>query len=232
MKSYQGTVHLFDSDSGTQEIYVTSAEEIIDGNWWVSRGDKFISNWNIEWCNKFQYKKIILTSDPKLIEDGVQALSDSFIKDFFDSYNQGEKVERVPFKIVGCRYSFDMGGNIWIPKRYEIIKDYIYSDIQKNSLRLNKEFVDNTSEKELERIMQPFDKLDVRSREKIIETLEFKVDDPRENGGQSVCISPRGIILKSDELGIEIKMNHFRSQHRNKEFAMTLMLLAIDEIIK
>ena len=40
------------------------------------------------------------------------------------------------------------------------------------------------------------------------------------------------MIVKSEDLNIEIKVGHYRSNHQNRELAITLIKLAIDELVK
>jgi hypothetical protein len=65
-------------ERSTQNIYITSDEEIKEGDWCLSKlnevvrfGKNFTSS---------LYKKIILTTDQDLIKDGVQAIDDEFLK--------------------------------------------------------------------------------------------------------------------------------------------------------
>ena len=51
-------------------------------------------------------------------------------------------------------------------------------------------------------------------------------------GGQSCGIEYLPIILTSEELGIEISVNHFRSQFQNKDYGMLLFDLIIDDLSK
>ena len=74
-------------DSENQHIYITSDEEIQEDNWvfecslnWVFKSHKHgLPNYN---PNK---KKIILTTDPDLIKDGVQQISDEFLEWFVEN---------------------------------------------------------------------------------------------------------------------------------------------------
>ena len=63
-----------------RNIYITSDEELKDGYWCLDL-DTFkvfkLGNWNTN-----RAKKIILTTDPTLISDGVQAISDDFLEWF------------------------------------------------------------------------------------------------------------------------------------------------------
>jgi protein subunit release factor A len=51
-------------------------------------------------------------------------------------------------------------------------------------------------------------------------------------GGQSVNWVPRGVKLISDDLGFEVAMTLGRSEIANRELAMTLFSLYLDEVIK
>lgn len=71
----------------TQHIYVTSDEEIKEGDWAmfenenIVKADKnFIFNCDHEF-DKF-WRKVILTTDPQLIADGVQPINDKFLEWF------------------------------------------------------------------------------------------------------------------------------------------------------
>jgi hypothetical protein len=57
-------------------IYITSEEDIKEGDWFLSK-EGIVHN-NFGW--NFGDKKIILTTDPDLINDGVQAIDDEFLK--------------------------------------------------------------------------------------------------------------------------------------------------------
>jgi len=79
-------------------INITSDEEIKDGDYWIyicpingiDYGDNnkpiVKSNLHKTWFEKLHdkqnYKKIILTTDPKIIEDGVQSIDDEFLEWF------------------------------------------------------------------------------------------------------------------------------------------------------
>jgi len=74
-----------------QHIYITSDEEIKEGDWMYYKhfGEDVVTNYNT-WGgqntnvneHKDYYKKIILTTDPQLITDGVQAIDDEFLEWF------------------------------------------------------------------------------------------------------------------------------------------------------
>ena len=67
-------------------IYITSDEEIKVGDWYISTHETSInqcSSFNKEILNKAYWaQKIILTTDPELIKDGVQAIDDEFLEWF------------------------------------------------------------------------------------------------------------------------------------------------------
>jgi hypothetical protein len=85
-------------------IYITSNEEIKEGDWFYNiislkpepfkaceNGDGYVN------CNKYSHyridcKKIILTTDPKLIGNGVQAIDDEFLE-WFVKNPSWERVE-------------------------------------------------------------------------------------------------------------------------------------------
>ena len=67
-----------------QHIYITNDEEIKEGDWFYDLDTKYIKI-NQSWENShldFNGKKIILTTDPDLIKDGVQAIDDEFLEWF------------------------------------------------------------------------------------------------------------------------------------------------------
>jgi hypothetical protein len=67
-----------DYPTTNQNIYITSDEEIKEGDWFLSKEGIVHNNWG--W--NFGDKKIILTTDGDLIKDGVQAIDDEFLQWF------------------------------------------------------------------------------------------------------------------------------------------------------
>jgi hypothetical protein len=65
-----------------RNIYITSEEEIKEGDWVITP-----TNDILEWAKAFQPigKKIILTTDQKLIKYGVQPIDDEFLEWFVDN---------------------------------------------------------------------------------------------------------------------------------------------------
>jgi hypothetical protein len=73
-----------------QHIYITSSEEIKEGDWYYNHKTNTIQR-RTEGTNNESYievKKIILTTDTKLINDGVQAIPDEFIEWFVKNANE------------------------------------------------------------------------------------------------------------------------------------------------
>ena len=107
-----------------QNIYITSDEEIKEGDWFIFKDDnaylfQSIGNtdnthikvksdnefgygdWNIDYC-----KKIILTTDDQLIKDGVQDINDEFLEWFVKNPSCEEVgVERVALNEYGSEIS-------------------------------------------------------------------------------------------------------------------------------
>jgi hypothetical protein len=68
-------------DSENQHIYITSDEEIKDGDWMIRGNEQpTLVTPNFFWDFGVRYYKIILTTDQDLIEDGVQAIDDEFLE--------------------------------------------------------------------------------------------------------------------------------------------------------
>jgi hypothetical protein len=61
-------------------------------------------------------------------------------------------------------------------------------------------------------------------------TWNFK--KPKKLGGQHCGITTQPIILRSEELDMEIIIGYHKSNYKNKELALTLFELALDELVK
>lgn len=72
------------SKGETQNIFITSDEEIKEGDWFYSDDTNIISRYLYILPVK-EVKKIIMTSDPNLIKDGVQAIPDDFLEWFVEN---------------------------------------------------------------------------------------------------------------------------------------------------
>ena len=96
------------SDYKYQNIYITSDEEIKEGDFWLyicpingldygDNGNPIVKNnlpnsWFEKLHDKNNYKKIILSTDQDLIKDGVQAIDDGFLE-WFVKNSSCEEVE-------------------------------------------------------------------------------------------------------------------------------------------
>ena len=68
-----------------QNIYITSDEEIKEGNWCINTVESIVLTFDKETKKAISFesiKKIILTTDQELIKDGVQAIDDTFLEWF------------------------------------------------------------------------------------------------------------------------------------------------------
>ena len=103
-----------------QNIYITSDEEIKEGDWGLSKLNEVIL-FGRSYNEKF-YKKIILTTDQDLITDGVQSIDDNFLEWFVKNPScESVKVERLDtFKKTEEVYVDEIAGGNY----YEIIKQY------------------------------------------------------------------------------------------------------------
>jgi hypothetical protein len=107
----------FGSGTQNQNIYITSDEEIKDGDWGLSKLNEVILFGRR--YNEKLYKKIILTTDQDLIKDGVQAIDDEFLE-WFVKNPSCEEVEVEREKSIGYagdrQRTFYGGYKIIIPK--------------------------------------------------------------------------------------------------------------------
>jgi hypothetical protein len=77
-----------------QNIYITSDEEVKEGDWYCSPSG-IISKHNGTEMLPDDWRKIILTTDEDLIEDGVQAIDDDFLEWFVKNPNCGYVDQRL-----------------------------------------------------------------------------------------------------------------------------------------
>ena len=83
----------YDLSPSNLNIYITSNEEIKEGDCFLSKEEIVHNNWG--W--NFGDKKIILTTDQDLITDGVQAIDDDFLE-WFIKNPSCEFVEVIPLR--------------------------------------------------------------------------------------------------------------------------------------
>ena len=101
------TVVFKNSGAVNQNIYITSDEEIKEGDWFITEKNTICKCVKVD--EKYAYsieagsmikkncKKIILTTDPDLIKDGVQAIDDDFLEWFVNNPScESVKVEDFP----------------------------------------------------------------------------------------------------------------------------------------
>ena len=94
-----------------QNIYITSDEEIKEGDWVFNFEYIYIVQYDSKkHDSKFWYKKIILTTDQDLIKDGVQAIDDEFLEWFVKNPScENVKVELI--EEIPSGFTFGMFGN-------------------------------------------------------------------------------------------------------------------------
>ena len=69
-----------------QHIFITSDEKIKEGDWYYDNGDaNFICKAFKHTTNQYHRKKIILSTDPTLIADGIQEIDDTFLEWFIEN---------------------------------------------------------------------------------------------------------------------------------------------------
>jgi len=68
-----------------QHIYITSDEEIKEGDWCLGMDGIFQYKGKVNLPDVELPKKVILTTDPTLIADGVQSIDDEFLKWFIEN---------------------------------------------------------------------------------------------------------------------------------------------------
>ena len=113
-----------------RNIYITSDEEIKEGDWYVNTLDEVVRKNNT--INHSYHKKIILTTNQDLINDGVQAIDDEFLEWFVKNPSCEEvEVENERIVIDDINYNFDVVDykyKIIIPKeelKKEILKEVV-----------------------------------------------------------------------------------------------------------
>lgn len=102
----------------TQNIYITSNEEIKEGDWFIRLFDNIIFKANPNSDHKlYECKKIILTTDQDLIKNGVQEITDEFLE-WFVKNPSCEFVEVTEYLDGGFSYGY----KIIIPKEEHLHK--------------------------------------------------------------------------------------------------------------
>lgn len=65
----------------------------------------------------------------------------------------------------------------------------------------------------------------------ILSNIRWEIEDPYSKGGQSVGIMPKKVTLICDDLDIKISVGYERSSLRNKEKALLIFDLALEDIL-
>ena len=120
----------------TQNIYITSDEVIKVGDYRYSllqNNFELVSEFSLKvnkeyWkLNNQIHKKIILTTDPDLIKDGVQAIDD----DFLEWFVKNPSCEEVQVYKVNCEGVKNFEYKIIIPKEENIYDEYLKDELKK-----------------------------------------------------------------------------------------------------
>jgi hypothetical protein len=85
-------------NGSNQHIYITNGEEIKDGDWMIRGNEQpTLVTPNFFWDFGVRYYKIILTTDPDLIKDGVQKIDDEFLQWFVKNPScEVVEVDKIP----------------------------------------------------------------------------------------------------------------------------------------
>jgi hypothetical protein len=97
-----------------QHIYITNNEVKKHGDWVVSNLNE-VTRFRSLYCQN-EYRKIILTTDQDLFNDGIQSID----KEFLEWFVKNPSCESVQVEKVEGRY-VDYRGNVHTPISYEII---------------------------------------------------------------------------------------------------------------
>lgn len=155
----------YDFSPRNLNVYVTkNDEDIHDGDFIITTKGILVHVTYLLSPDLEGAAKVVLTSDPALTREGVQLTDDEFLK-WLVRNSSCEEVE-IKFETLWLNKRF---GGTWQPfpdetatvrkKDYKIIlpKEEPYTEVQQNSLKVNKEFVKNTDPEQLEKIMSEFD---------------------------------------------------------------------------
>jgi hypothetical protein len=103
-------------NGSNQHIYITSNKEIKERDWYLDTFKNEIRKAQLNLSND-KYKKIILTTDPTLIADGVQAIGDEFLEWFVkNSSCEFINVEKEELKSIYNDFTTEGNGIYLTPK--------------------------------------------------------------------------------------------------------------------
>jgi hypothetical protein len=138
----------------SQNIYITSDEEIKVGDWFIYNGTidgdlrtKFtVQKWYNNHSEKMYYlkdcKKIILTTDQDLINDGVQAIDDEFLE-WFVKNPSCESVKIDSYKTIYHTWIY----KIIIPQEEQSVQEYEQQGLEKSYSQCERETLEEVAER-------------------------------------------------------------------------------------
>ena len=132
-----------------KNIYITSDEEIKKGEYRLHVPSETISKWDGEGSLRTKdYKKIILTTDPDLIKDGIQAIPDEFLNWFV-------KNPSCEFAHLGFT---SIIGDSETKRTYKIIipKEVDWSDLENSGLDKPIQLIEEPKQETLEEVAERF----------------------------------------------------------------------------
>jgi hypothetical protein len=139
----QTSIQSRNDDFTNQNIYITNDEKIKEGDWFITKTNDILKVQKPEKGYEPIGKKIILTTNPELIKDGVQKIDDEFLE-WFVKNPSCEDVE-VETKITKDGVWTDLKGYVELPTihsiKYKIIipKEKPKQDLEKEMFELEQE---------------------------------------------------------------------------------------------
>jgi hypothetical protein len=124
-----------------QHLYITNDEEIKEGDWFIDGNNSLKRSYKLSHVQFANPKKIILTTDPNLIKEGVQSIDNEFLE-WFEKNSSCEFVEVNKVCVTGCSNLVLNGTNSLCcgDKRYEIV--YPETDFKKQQRTYLKEIME------------------------------------------------------------------------------------------
>jgi hypothetical protein len=171
-----------------QNIYITSDEEIGEGDWYLDTTVNVIFKNDKLFLNGTGYKKIILSTDPELIAYGVQAIDDEFLE-WFVKNPSCEEVEVVSAKTIPALQLTGNGHCWWkiiIPKEEtkqgtmsEAIKQVISNQLKQETLE--EDDLDSIENKIIECLNKADNKLNANDFNRLAESIIDYIDEISRN---------------------------------------------------
>lgn len=135
-------------------IYITNLEKIKAGDWYTNGKNIFLCADLLDVDEKrYDYlKKIILTTNPKLIADGVQAIDDTFLEWFVKNPSCEEvEVKKLP-SINGWIFT------LIIPQKEQSVQEYEQQGLEKHSFELEEQDKNKYSDEEVLFLLENYDR--------------------------------------------------------------------------